>query len=726
MVICLQEIEISSKGEGTLQAIFAASQLLVYLTGEMQKMYQIERGVAHPLGAVPDEHGVNFSIFSQHATYVELLLFTRSDDPHPVQVIPLDPALHQTFYCWHVYVRGLKPGMYYAYRLDGPRDLHQRGHRFNRNKVVLDPYARQITTTLWSRSEASGPSDNVHTCMRAMIVDVAEYDWQGDHPLKRPINETIIYEMHVGGFTRSSSSGCRSPGTFAGVVEKIPYLESLGITAVEFMPVFAFDDQSAHHLHPVDGRPLKNFWGYDPICHFAPHPAYCLSSTEGDHRKEFRDMVKALHQAGIEIILDVVFNHTSEGNHLGPIISFKGIDNSIYYDLDPEDRQYYMDYTGCGNTFKCNHPIPAKLIAECLEYWVEEMHVDGFRFDEASILVRGGDGKAIKYPPVLWHIELNERLADTKFIAEAWDAAGLYQVGNFPIYRWSEWNGRYRDTIRRFVRGDPGMVSTVATCLAGNADLYQNTGRMPINSVNFITCHDGFTLNDLVSYNQKHNEDNGEENRDGSNTNWSWNCGVEGATRDPTIEALRLRQIKNCFAILMLSQGVPMILAGDEVRRTQRGNNNAYCQDNEISWFNWNQVEQNSDLLRFFRLMIAFRKCHPHLHREHFFTGKPDRHGIKDIDWHSNRLFSPGWNDSHCQLLALTIWASSQDTDLHVILNMAEKEVDCEIPPGKRWLRVIDTALPSPIDIVEPGEETTIAGSCYSVNGHSVVVLISA
>jgi isoamylase len=695
--------------------------------GVMMEMYQhIERGTAHPLGAVPDEQGVNFSIYSQHATSVELLLFAKPDDPEPVQVIPLDPLRHRTFHFWHVYVRGLRPGMHYAYRFDGSHDLHGKGDRSNRNKVVLDPYAREITTRLWHHLDACGPDDNVRTCLRGMVVEASGYDWQGDLPLKRPMIETIIYEMHVGGFTRSPSSGCHSPGTFAGVIEKIPYLKALGITAVELMPIFAFDEQGNRFLSPVDGQPLKNYWGYDPICHFAPHPAYGRSPADQDHVRDFRDMVKALHQAEIEVILDVVFNHTGEGDHLGPTISFKGIDNSIYYDLDPRDRQYYMDYSGCGNTLKCNHPVVAKLIAECLEYWVEEMHVDGFRLDEASVLARGGDGRPIKYPPVLWHIELNERLADTKFIVEAWDAGGLYQVGNFPIDRWSEWNGRYRDAIRRFVRGDPGMVGAVATCIAGSADLYQEAGRMPVNGINFITCHDGFTLNDLVSYHRKHNEANGEENRDGSNVNWSWNCGVEGETSDPAIEALRQQQIKNFLAVLMLSQGIPMILAGDEIRRTQRGNNNAYCQDNEISWFDWKLVEKNEELFRFFKLMIAFRKHHPHLCREHFFTGEPDEHGVRDIEWHGCRLFSPGWHDPHCRTLAFTIWGLSQDDDLHVMLNMAESGLDFEIPPlkGRRWLKVIDTALPSPLDIAEPGEETAVPGSRYHVSKHSVVVLV--
>ena len=691
-------------------------------------MYQIEPGVAHPLGAVPDEHGVNFSIFSEHATYVELLLFVQHDDPVPYQIIPLDPIQHRTFNFWHVFVRGLRAGIHYAYRFDGPRDdSHRTGDRFNRNKVVLDPYARGITATLWSRADASGPDDNVRTCMRSAVVDVSVYDWEGDHPLNKPMSETIIYELHVGGFTRSPSSGCQYPGTFAGIVEKIPYLKELGITAVELLPIFAFDEHGNGYLSPIDGKPLKNFWGYDPVGHFAPNPAYCFSHEERSHAQDFRDMVKALHKAGIEVILDVVFNHTGEGDHLGPTVSFKGIDNRIYYVLDPTNKQRYVDYSGCGNTFKCNHPLGVKLITDCLEFWAKEMHVDGFRLDEGSILARGGDGRTLPYPPVLWYIELDEVLADAKLIAEAWDAAGLYQVGRFPGYRWAEWNGRYRDDIRRFVRGDPGMVGKVASCIAGSADLYQATGHIPINAINFITCHDGFTLNDLVSYDHKHNEANGEDNRDGTDYNWSWNCGVEGETNDPAIEVLRERQIKNFVAILMLSQGVPMILAGDEVGRTQQGNNNAYCQDNGISWFDWKLEEKNAGLLRFFRRMIAFRKKHPNLRRERFFTGEPNEHGVKDIEWHGRQLFTPDWHDPNGRVLAFTIWGLSHDNDLHVMLNMEKKGFDFEIPSlqGKRWRKVMDTALPSPRDIVEPGKEKAVPVGVCHVKKQSVVVLIS-
>ena len=690
-------------------------------------LYQIEPGAAHPLGAVPDEQGVNFSLFSEHATSVELLLFAEHNDPEPLQVIPLDPVINRTFHFWHVHVRGLQPGMHYAYRLDGPQDTHETGNRFNKNKVVIDPYTRGITTALWSRAGATGPDDNLRTSMRSAIIDTSKYDWEDDHPLHKSMSETIIYEMHVGGFTRSSTSGSKHPGTFAGIVEKIPYLTELGITAVELLPIFAFDEQGISRLSPVDGKPLKDYWGYNPVSHFSPLAAYCLSPEEGSHIRDFREMVKALHKAGIEVILDVVFNHTSEGNHLGPTINFKGLDNSTYYLLVPGDKQYYLDFTGTGNTFNCNHPIVDKLIAECLEFWVKEMHVDGFRFDEASILSRDEEGKPMAYPPVVWHISLDETLADTKIIAEAWDAAGLYQVGNFPGERWAEWNGRYRDDIRRFVKGDPGLVGTVASRIAGSSDLYQSKGRLPINSINFITCHDGFTLNDLVSYNAKHNEANGEDNRDGINDNLSWNCGSEGATDHPDIEALRELQIKNFVATLLLSRGIPMLLAGDEVRRSQQGNNNAYCQDNAISWFDWRLLERNQQLFRFFKHMIAFRKNHPNLHREGFFTGEANAQGLKDIDWHGCKLYSPGWQDPNSRVLAFTIWGLSQDDDLHAILNMEWQDLDFEIPPltDRQWLKVIDTALPSPKDIVETGQESVVSGNSCSVAKHSVVVLIS-
>jgi glycogen operon protein len=470
-----------------------------------------------------------------------------------------------------------------------------------------------------------------------------------------------------------------------------------------------------------------NYWGYSTVSFFAPHPAYCIEPESASHVREFRDMVKAMHAAGIEVILDVVFNHTSEGNHEGPVMNFKGFENSIYYHLVPNDRQYFMDYSGCGNTFNCNHPIADKFILECLEYWVGDLHVDGFRFDEGSILSRGEDGRPMAYPPTVWHIELSEVLADTKIIAEAWDAAGLYQIGYFPGYRWAEWNGRYRDDIRRFVRGDPGIVGAVASRIGGSSDIYEASGHLPLNSVNFVNCHDGFTLMDLVSYNHKHNEANGEGNRDGNDENLSWNCGAEGDTDDSAVNALRRRQIKNFCTILMLSQGVPMIVAGDEVGRTQRGNNNAYCQDSELSWFDWSLTEKNADILRFFQRMIAFRRAHSTLHRSRFFTGEPNERGVPDIAWHAVHLGQPGWNDPNSRVLAYTLGGFGDDPDVHVILNMDSNDLTFDLPPvaNRTWHRVVDTALSSPEDIAEPGDETTIDGMTYHAGGRSAVVLIS-
>ncbi len=552
-----------------------SSQVAEQLTGSVavadQRGYPWQRGRRHPLGATVDAGGVNFAFFSEHATGMELLLFDRYDARVPFQTITLDPVANRSFAVWHVYVAGLRPPAFYALRVFGPAE-RTGGHRFDPDKLLADPYARGLSRALWDRSAACGAGDNAATSLRCAVVDTADYDWEGDQPLRRPMEELVVYELHVGGFTRSPSAGVTHPGTFAAVVEKIPYLQSLGVTAVELMPVCDFDDTQAR---TVDGRRLANFWGYSTAAFFAPHAGYCVTPECGDHVREFRDMVKALHRAGIEVLLDVVFNHTDEGNQLGPLFSFAGLDNTAYYYLDPTDQRYYYDYSGCGNTLMANHPIVTKLIVECLEFWVREMHVDGFRFDEAAVLTRGVHGEVLDEPPVVWQIELSDELADTKIIAEAWDAAGAYEVGRYPGYRWAEWNGRYRDTMRRFLRGDAGIVGDVAARLTGSADMYAPRGHRPINSVNFITCHDGFTLADLVSYDGKHNDANGENNRDGMDDNMSWNCGAEGPTGDPAVLALRARQTRNAATLLLLSRGVPMILAGDEFGRTQQGNNNA-------------------------------------------------------------------------------------------------------------------------------------------------------
>ncbi len=692
---------------------------------EQKELKRIACGQPHPLGATPDHHGVNFSLYSEHATAVNLLLFDQHEPAQPFQVISLDPNRHQTFNFWHIFVEDLPPGVLYAYQVDGPHDPSN-GHRFDPAKVLIDPYSRGNNKSLWRRGDACQPGENMSTSMRSVVLETDNYDWEGDQPLGRPMNETIIYEMHVGGFTRSPTADVEQPGTFAGIIEKIPYLQALGITAVELLPIFEFDDRET--LRTVDGVALKNYWGYSTMSFFAPHPGYCENPGVADHIREFRDMVKALHKAGIEVILDVVFNHTDEGNHQGPLFSFKGLDNRTYYYLVPDDKAYYYDYTGCGNTFNCNHPVGEKLILDCLRYWVQEMHVDGFRFDEASVLSRGEDGQPLEHPPIIWAVELDDVLTNTKVIAEAWDAAGLYQIGYFPGYRWAEWNGRFRDDMRRFVKGDPGLVGAVAARIAGSADLYQSRNHLPLNSVNFITAHDGFTLYDLVAYNEKHNEANGENNQDGINENLSWNCGAEGPTDDPAICELRKRQLKNFAALLLLAQGVPMLVMGDEVGRTQRGNNNAYCQDNEISWFDWSLVEENGDLLRFWQLMIRRRKQLAELLRPRYFTGERNERGLPDISWHGTQLEAPGWNDPDARVLAFTLAGFGADPDIHVMINMYWEELTFDLPTiaDHQWRRSVDTALPSPHDIADFGQEVAVGGDSYRVAGRSVVVVQSA
>jgi glycogen operon protein len=694
---------------------------------ESRSHYYVEAGSREPLGATPLYDGVNFSIYSEHATSVELLLFETHDAVEPLQTIVLDPVQHRSFHFWHCFVRGLKPGAHYAYRVDGPWDPEARGHRFNPRKVLIDPYAAGITTTLWDRQAAYGLGDNLAASMRSVAVDRSDYDWEGDRPLNRPMSSTIIYEVHVGGFTRSSTSGVAYPGTFAGIVEKIPYLQQLGITAVQLMPILQFDQTAGSRPGPSDGQVLADYWGYSSIGFFAPHDQYCVSPEAGSQLNDFRDMVKALHRAGIEVILDMALTHTAEGDHLGPVMSFKGFANDAYYHLTPSDRQYYMDYSGCGNTLNCSHPIVSKLIVDCLEFWVREMHVDGFRFDEGSILSRGEDGAPMVHPPVIWHLELSEDLADTKLLAEAWDAAGLYQITYGSGYRWAEQNSRFRDDIRRFIQGIGGLIDAVASRIAGSPDIYQATGPWPVRSNNFITSHDGFTLNDLVSFNQKHNEANGEHNRDGTDDNYSWNCGDEGPTDDAIIESLRDRQVRNFAVILLLSQGVPMFVAGDEVRRTQHGNNNPYCQDNDLSWFDWSLTETNAPLLRFFQEMIAFRKRHETLQRSRHFTGETNVRGVADIAWHGRVLNAPEWNDPASRVLAYTLGGFGEDPDIHVMLNMHDTARDFELPliAGRGWYRVVDTSRTSPDDIVESGQEIAVAGPIYRVDGHSVVVLIS-
>ncbi len=692
----------------------------------MADQLAVTAGRAQPLGATVNGDGVNFSIYSEYAWAVQLLLFADEASLQPHTVINLDPEVNKSFHFWHVRIDGVGPGQIYAYRMDGPKDTGQSGCRFNPNKVLIDPYALGNVNTLWNRGDAVGPQDNVETSMRSMVLNPDDYDWEDDELPDTPMADSVIYEVHVRGFTMSPTSGVVHPGTFRGVIEKIPYLKSLGVTAVELLPIFDFDESQVLRNAP-DGTPLRNYWGYDPYGHFAPQSSFCVEPEEGAHLREFRDMVKALHKEGIEVILDVVYNHSSEGNQNGPTISFRGQANEAYYHLVPNNRQYYMDYSGCGNTINANHPVVTKYIIESLEYWVTECHVDGFRFDLGSVLSRGPGGAPMDVPPVLWNIELSRILSETKVIAEAWDAGGLYQVGRFPGERWCEWNGPYRDDIRRFLRGEPGIIGTVATRLAGSKDLFGPEGEKPTNSINFITCHDGFTLNDLVSYNGKHNEANGEQNRDGSDDNRSWNCGVEGPTENDEVEALRARQVKNAATILLLSRGTPMLLGGDEFLRTQRGNNNAYCQDNEISWYDWTLVDEHAGMVRFFSQMIAFRKRFATLRRDDFFGGGVNDRGVPEVSWHGCRLGQAGWNDPLCRVLSFTLGGINGDPDIHVILNMYDLGLDFELPQigGHQWAVAVDTAKPSPEDILDAGHELPFEGTTYHAFGRSAVVLIS-
>ena len=650
---------------------------------------------------------------------MELLLFEHADAPGPSRIIRLDPRANRTCDYWHICVPGLAPGQVYGYRAFGPC-APERGHRFDPTKVLLDPYGRGVAVPDgYDREAARRPGDNAPYALKSVVVDPRDYDWEGDRPLRRPISQTVIYEMHVAGFTRNPNSGI-SPekrGTYAGLIDKIPYLAELGISAVELLPVFAFD--------PEDAPPGRtNYWGYCPISFFAPHVGYSSRRGVLGPLDEFRDLVKAFHRAGIEVILDVVFNHTAEGNHEGPTICFRGLENSVYYTLE-SDRSLYANYTGTGNTLNANHPTVRRMIVDSLRYWVEEMHVDGFRFDLASILSRDESGHPMSNPPVLWDIDTDPVLAGTKLIAEAWDAAGLYQVGNFTGTTWKEWNGRFRDDVRSFVRGDNGAVLALSARLLGSPDLYGHEEREPEQSINFVTCHDGFTLNDLVSYNSKHNEANGEGNRDGSEDNRSWNCGVEGPTDDPAVEELRERQIRNFLTINLLALGAPMLLMGDEARHSQGGNNNAYCQDNEVSWFDWDLAEQNTGLRRFVKELISRRlQRDVALYEDGLSLNALLRRSR--IEWHGVQLHQPDWGDtSHS--IAVTLRSLRGRFAFHLMINAWREELVFELPAytGSRgWRLWIDTSRPSPDDIHSWGSAPAVTSLTCPVAPRSIVALV--
>jgi glycogen operon protein len=685
---------------------------------QVTKKYIHEHGDTFPLGSTIVPGGVNFALFCKNGTAAELLLFDNVESIEPSNIIKLDPKKNRTDQYWHVYVPGLTSGQLYAYRIDGPHEPSN-GHRYDPSSILLDPYANVVAVPeKYNRHANSDEKKSGTPAMKSAVVDLSLYDWENDKPIERPFAETIIYEMHVAGFTLNPNSAVNEAvrGNYKGIIEKIPYLKELGITAVELLPVFQFDAQDS-----PEG--MINYWGYSPVSFFAPHQGY---SSSKDHMRaidNFRDMVKALHKAGIEVILDVVFNHTAEGNHDGPSFCYRGIDNSVYYILE-KDKQYYSNFSGTGNTLNANQPIVRRMIIDSLRFWVSEMHVDGFRFDLASILSRDEKGAAIENPPVLWDIDSDPELAGTKLIAEAWDAAGLYQVGSFAGDRWKEWNGVFRDDLRKFMRGDENVLSQFVTRLIGSPDIYSYRNRGPEQSINFVTCHDGFTLNDLVSYNQKHNEANKENNRDGNNDNCSYNFGVEGKTDDAAIEAMRNRQVKNFLALTLLAIGTPMILMGDEVRRTQNGNNNAYCQNNELSWFDWSLLDKHADLLRFTKKLVNIRLQRDMAQEQYEMTLNQllDR---STIHWHGVKLNAPDWSPkSHS--IAITVDSLGGKMTMHFMLNAYKEALEFELPepaPGLQWKRWIDTALASPDDICDRKEAKEFAGRKYKVEKVSFVLV---
>jgi isoamylase len=694
---------------------------------------EIRAGSPLPFGAHHEGEGVNFALFSRHATRVLLELYESADACSPTRVIDLDPARHRTGDVWHVWVRGISAGQLYAYRMDGPYDPQQ-GHRFNVNKLLLDPFATALAGVKnWDFEAARGYDssseltdlsfstlDDAKSTPKCLLTD-AHFDWEGDLPLRHSAADTVIYEAHVRGFSIDPSSGAAHPGTFRGLTEKIPYLQDLGVTAIELMPVQEFNENELSRLNPISKERLRNYWGYNPAALFAPKQSYGAQGSPGQQTLEFREMVKSFHRAGIEVVLDIVLNHTCEGSELGPTICFRGTDNSILYMLNEGGRRYYKDFTGVGNTLNANHPVVREFIMHVLRYWVMRMHVDGFRFDLASVLGRDEHGNLLQNAPLLESIAEDPILRDVRLIAEAWDAGGAYQVGSFSESRWAEWNGRFRDDVRRFWLGEPGMIGLFANRICGSADLYQGSGKGPDSSLNFITSHDGFTLNDLVSYRQKHNEENGENGRDGTDANYSDNCGVEGPSDSPPVEALRNRLIKNFLLTLLISRGVPMLLGGDEFRRTQRGNNNAYCQDNAVSWMDWAFLEKHREIHRFARGMIALRRAHPVLRKSAFYTDA-------EIQWFGPQGTTPAWADPGRKSLACLIFGQPE-ADLFLMFNADTAPADFSIPAArghKIWRLAADTARPAPEDLNEPGEEPSMQDQIsFRVEPRSSAILLA-
>lgn len=686
--------------------------------------YQLRAGRPSPFGASFVSGGVNFAVFSKHATRCTLVLFEKGQI-NPTAEIPF-PDEFRVGHVFTLVVFGLDyETLEYGFRMDGPYSVHE-GHRFDFNKILLDPYARVI-----GGLETWGiPPDPANPYPHRAQLGYEDYDWENERPLNFPMQDLIIYEMHVRGFTRHPSSGVKHPGSFAAIREKIPYLKELGVNCIELMPIFEFDEFENHRINPETGEELLNYWGYSSLGFFALKAGYAATGRFGMQVDEFKALIKELHRNGIEVIMDVVFNHTAEGNEQGPTISYRGIDNKTYYMLTPDGR--YLNFSGTGNTMNCNNPVVRNMVLECLHHWVYEYHIDGFRFDLASILGRDQNGHPLANPPLLEMLAHDPILANCKLIAEAWDAGGLYQVGSFPAYgRWAEWNGKYRDAIRRFLKGDHGLTWEVAERVQGSPDMYWNRG--PSASINFITAHDGFSLHDLFAYNQKHNEANGENNRDGANDNHSWNCGWEGETDDPEINALRHRQMKNAIALLMVSRGVPMILMGDEVAHTKYGNNNTYCHDNELNWFNWDLIQTNRDIFNFFKQSIAFRNTHHGLRSDRHFTHQDlVGSGYPDISWHGTRAWTPDWSE-HVLTLAFMLCGehaangSRPDDYIYVAVNMYWEDQVFEVPAlpqGMHWHVFANTSPGAPQDIYTPGMEPHIPDQQYFwVGPRSVIIL---
>lgn len=677
---------------------------------EIQHDIKWERGRPEPLGTSRLGKGINFALFSEHASSVTLCLFSPNVK-QPFAEIPLHPEINKTGYIWHILLTDLPHDQLdYGYKIDGPQDNLL--NRFDPKQILSDPYSRSLQTShRWGYKELNEEP----FAPKGKVILEAPFDWQGTQLPRIPVKDLIIYEMHVRSFTQHPSSKTKTPGTFLAIIEKIPYLKSLGINAIELMPIFEFDECENHHLNPKTQKRLKNVWGYSTINFFSPMNRYASSTGWTGALDDFRLLVREMHKNGIEVFLDVVYNHTAEGNQNGPYFSFRGIDNQVYYMLNAEGT--YRDYTGTGNTFNANHPVVTNFIIDSLRYWVEEMHVDGFRFDLASCLTRDENGVPLQDPPVIRAISNDPVLAEVKMIAEAWDAGGLYQVGSFPGEdRWFEWNGKFRDVVRRFIKGTDGQTGAFATAMSGSADLYGHT-RRPYHSVNFVTAHDGFTLRDLVSYQDKHNEENGEGNRDGANDNESWNCGVEGPTANQKVLILREKQLRNFHMALMLALGTPMVLMGDEYGHTRNGNNNPYCQDNELNWFLWNELSNHADFARFHQLMIKFRKQNPLLTRKEFLKDS-------DVQWHGHVPLKANW-DNENRFLAWTLIDSVRAEHLYIAFNAHYQPANIQLPPppeGKKWFRIVDTSLAAPHDFCEDPKDSSPLKFTYMMPDHSAFI----